>query len=145
MPPYCATCMGGLWHPHHVSLSHESWWPLPSHSSLPGFSRERKTAPEPQDSLSQIWLQSSRPRLSASFRVQLLKPVLGDRELLCSRKGILRSSQLCSTSLYPRTASQEILSNNYLNSLKFDLTNFRVLTQLFARPTFLKITNSTRA
>lgn len=32
-----------------------------------------------------------------------------------------------------------------LNSLKFALLRFRVLTPLFGRPAFLKITNSSRA
>jgi len=107
-----------------------------------------QTSTVPQDSLSWIQLQSSRPQLlNTSSRVQPLQPALGDRELLCSQKGILKSSQLCSTPLYPRsaTATQEILSNDYLKSLNLDLTNFRVLTPLFARPMFLEITNSTRA
>jgi len=62
-------------------------------------------------------------------------------EITCAlRKASSKSSQLCSTPLSLRTASQEISSSNSLNSLKFT-----VLTQLFARLTFLKITNSLRA
>jgi len=44
-----------------------------------------------------------------------------------------------------RTASEEISSNNSLNSPKFTILKFRVLTLLFSRPTFLKTTNPTRA
>lgn len=41
--------------------------------------------------------------------------------------------------------SQGISCNNSLNSQNFTLLNFRILTLLFARPVFLKITNSARA
>ena len=61
------------------------------------------------------------------------------------RKASLKSSQLCSTPLSLRTASQEISLNNSLNQAKFSLLNFRVLTPLFAMPTYLKMTNSTSA
>ena len=57
------------------------------------------------------------------------------------RRASLKTSRLCSTSLSLRTASQEIWANNSLNSLKFALPKFWVLTPLFARPTFLEITN----
>ena len=60
------------------------------------------------------------------------------------RKASFKSSQLSSASLSLRTASQGILANNSLFFLNFALLKFRVRTLLYARPTFLEITTSTR-
>ena len=82
----------------------------------------------------------------ASFVPPLPAFLFRGTESSCAlRKASLKSSQLSSTSLSLRTASHGILANNSLNSLKFTLPKYRVLTTLFARPTFLKITNLTRA
>lgn len=58
------------------------------------------------------------------------------------RKACLKSYCLCSTPLSLRTSSQAISLSNPLNSLKFSLLKFRILTLLFDS-TILKITNST--
>ena len=89
----------------------------------------------------------SRSLLSyASFLPPLPTFLFRGTESSCAfRKASLKSSQLSSTSLSLGTASQGIWANNSLNSLKFALPKFRVLTPLFARPTFLEITNLTRA
>jgi len=61
------------------------------------------------------------------------------------RRVSLKSCQLCSVPMPLRTVSQGIPSSNSLSSLKFALLKFRVLTLLFARLAFFKITNSFRA
>ena len=82
----------------------------------------------------------------ASFLPPLPAFLFRGTESSCAlRKASLKSSQLSLTSLSLRTASHGILANNSLNSLKFTLPKYRVLTPLFARPTWLKITNLTWA
>ena len=66
-------------------------------------------------------------------------------ESSCTLRRALLKSSLSSTSLSLRTASQRILANNSLNSLKFTIPNYRVLTPLFVRSAFLEIMNSTSA
>lgn len=59
------------------------------------------------------------------------------------RKEFLKSCRLCSVPVSLRTVSQGIPSSNSLNKQKWSLLQFRVLTLLFARPTFLRIMNPT--
>jgi len=73
------------------------------------------------------------PASSVCFLIQR------DGELLCSQKGILEEQPAFLNIFVSKDASQETSANNSLNSLKFDLPKFRVLTPLFARPTFLEI------
>jgi len=60
------------------------------------------------------------------------------------RKAFLKSRQLCFTPLPLKSSFQEVLFNMFLNNLNFAVLKVRILTPLFARPTFLKIMNSTR-
>ena len=61
------------------------------------------------------------------------------------RRVSLKSCQLCSVPMPLRTVSQGIPLSSSLSSQKFALLKHRVLALLFARPTFFKITNSTKA
>jgi len=61
------------------------------------------------------------------------------------RRVSLTSYQLCSVPMPLRTASQGIPFCSSLSNRKFALLKHRVLALLFARHTFFKITNSTKA
>jgi len=75
----------------------------------------------------------------ASFLPFLLDFINWGMESSCElRKASLKCCQFCSIPLSLRTASQGISSKNNLN---FSLLKLRILTLLFSRPIFLKITN----
>lgn len=79
------------------------------------------------------------------FLPSLLDLHMGMETTQVLRKVSLKFYQLCSVLLSLQTTSQEISSNNSSNSWKFPLLKFRVLSLLFVRPVFLKMTNTTRA
>ena len=82
----------------------------------------------------------------ASFLSPLLHFKYMGMKISCVlRKVSLKSYHLCSFSLSLRTAAQGISLINSLIKQNSTFLKFRVLTLLFARPIFLKITNSTRA
>ena len=61
------------------------------------------------------------------------------------RRMSLKSYQLCSVPMPLRTVSQGIPISSSLSRWNFALLKHRVLTLLFARPAFFKITNYTKA
>ena len=96
-------------------------------------------------SFSSVWPAFLCPAKPVSCLLCLIFFLCWVMESSCTlRKVYLKSCQLCLTPTSLRTASQGISSNNSLKSWNFVLLKFRVLTPLFARPTFLEILNSTR-
>lgn len=69
---------------------------------------------------------------------------IGRETSFALRKASLKSCQFCFALLSLRTAFHGTSSSNFLHSLKFAFLKFRILTLLFTRPIFLKITKSAR-
>lgn len=90
---------------------------------------------------------TSRSLLShVGFQPPLVDFVYRGMESFCTlRKATLKCCQLCSVPLFLRTVFQGFLSNNSLNSPKFGLLKFRILTLLFTRSTSFEMTKSSRA
>lgn len=92
------------------------------------------------------------PQLTSRFLVShtgFLPPLfdflyMGMETTWALRKLSLKFYHLYFVLLSLKTAFHVISSNNFSNSWKFPLLNFRVLSLFFVRPLFLEITNTTR-
>lgn len=80
-----------------------------------------------------------------SHASSFLPALLADGEFLCSQNSILKEMPAFFLPMSPRRLSQAISFNTFLNSRKFPLLKFKVLTLFLSRPMFLKVTNPTRA
>lgn len=125
-------CSISLFFPGHTSL------PLSVHILSTGF-----------HCLYMSFLSLSLMRRSLTSHASYLPPPhvflhLGTETSCALRKAYLKSWQFCSAPLFLRTAFQRASSSSSLHSLKFAFLKFRILTLLFTRPIFLKITNSTK-
>lgn len=86
------------------------------------------------------------PVLMAPSTRQVLQALCwGIESFYALRKVSFKSSQLYPIPMPLGRASPDSSSNNFLNSQNLSLLKFRVLTQHIGRPTFLEITNSTKA